>query len=323
MIASTFDGHDEMRDPHPLLISVALSLAACAAPEPAGRSSFDLADLVPEVQDLPEWEIVEGPTEYAPGTLYEYLNGGADRYVTSGFQRLLHLRYQLGGDPLASVALDLYDMGDELGAFAIYSAGRPADGEPRAWGAEGYRDGSIACAYRGRLYIHGAADDERQELLTMVEELVRRAASAAPGSTTGPAVLDLLPVTGRVPRSERYVPEHLLGHAFLPGGVIATYGTEAARGELFFTETQDRETADEALLAFREHLSARATVTSRLDLPGSGGFAFVDPLLGSGTVVRSGSWIVGVHGTLDDRARVELIADLLDRLAASAAKSSG
>ena len=91
----------------------------------AATPAVDLEGLLPSAAVLDDgWRVVDGPTSHGPDTLYEYLDGGAERYVDHGFRRLVHARYQRGDDPLACVTVDVFDMGDALGAFGIFSAGR-------------------------------------------------------------------------------------------------------------------------------------------------------------------------------------------------------
>ncbi len=147
--------------------------------------------------------MAEGPSSFSPDTLWEYLNGGAPRYEAYGFERLVHSRYQLGEDPLASVIADVYDMGSALGAFGIYRSIRPSDAVVRTWGAEGYRSGTVAAAWKGAVFVHAAADDERPELIEAMEMIVSRVCDRADGGLMPPPILDSLPPKGLVPYSER------------------------------------------------------------------------------------------------------------------------
>ena len=133
-----------------LWVPVAISLAiACGAGEEPGDVAPGLAGLLPDETTLPGWRIADGPVVYDPVSLYEYLNGGAPLYLDFGFEELVHVRYRLGDDDLSSVTLDIFDMGSELGAFGLCRSGRPADAEVRDWGAEGYRSGAVAAAWKG------------------------------------------------------------------------------------------------------------------------------------------------------------------------------
>lgn len=280
-------------------------------PVPAGT---DLARLVPEASTLEGWIAAEGPDEYLPDSLYLYLDGGAPRYLTYGFRELVHVRFQLGDDLLSSVMLDAYDMGDDLGAFGIYSSGRSPDSEPRDWCVEGHRTGTVAAAWKGSVFVHAEADDDRPELIEMIERLVARACAEIPGDDSAPAILAVLPPEDLIPRTERYVADDLLGHAFLPGGVLAGYETEGRGAELFFSDLGNEAAVGEAMDALRAHYSLFGTIEDELLGIDALGFRFSDPGLGSGAVVGAGRYVAGVHGDLPQDAQSRLLARLVEDL---------
>jgi hypothetical protein len=287
---------------HLWLVAVLIVLVACAQGNPPGPAGVDLEGLLPEASSLESWRIVEGPSSYTPDTLWEYLDGGAPRYEAYGFERMIHSRYQLGNDSLASVTADVYDMGSELGAFGIYSSIRSPDATFHSWGAEGYSFGTVAAAWKGQVFAHVAADDERPELIEMMQLLAAHVCDEVTGSVSLPTVLQRLPQEDLVLHSERYEATDLLGHAALGGGVLATYEIDGRRGEFFFSELANEAAAQEALEAFRREKERWAEVA---DAPA--GFRFQDPGAGSGTVLRAGRFVAGVHGELPFEAQEELL----------------
>jgi hypothetical protein len=289
-------------------------VVGCGGGEAPIEERPDLAGLVSAASSLAGWTVAEGPTEHTPATLYEYLDGGADRYLSHGFRMLLHVRYQLGADPLASVTLDVYDMGSELGAFGIYGAARPLEVDVEPWGAEGYRVGTIAAAWKGSVYVHGEADDERPELIAMLELSVAGVSGRAKGEASLPSVLAPLPVDGRVAQSERYVPADLLGHSFLPGGVLATYEIEGQRAELYIRDLSSEAAAGEALEMLRTHLSKWGSVEGEVTSLGGGGFRYSDPTLGAGTTVSAGRHVAGIHGEMGIQTREAVLGALVEAL---------
>jgi pimeloyl-ACP methyl ester carboxylesterase len=270
-----------------------------------------LAALLPPAGSLEGWSLAEGPLTFRPDSLYEYLDGGAPRYLDYGFREAVHVRYAFGGDPLAAVTLDVYDMGSTLGAFGIYSSARPLEVAPRSWGAEGYRSETVAAAWKGRVYVHVEADDERPALVGMAERLVESVAERTEGETASPAILRPLPPEGRVPRSERYVARDLLGHAFLPGGVLARYALDGREAEMFFSELRDAPEAAAAAARFRAHYALRGTIVREAPAVGAGVFDYEDPVWGSGTVAVAGRFVAGVYGELSGEARRSLLGDLV------------
>jgi len=288
--------------------AVLAALLACAQ-EPPALTGLDLESLFPEPSLLEGWQLAEGPSSFSPDTLWEYLNGGAPRYEAYGFERLVHSRYQLGEDPLASVIADVYDMGSALGAFGIYRSIRPPVAEARTWGAEGYRSGTVAAAWKGAVFVHAAADDERPELIEAMEMIVSRVCDEADGGVSPPIILDPLPPQGLVPCSERYVASNLLGHAAFGEGVVATYEIDGLRGELFFSELESEDVAWQAVESYRQEKERWAEVA---DAPA--GFRFQDQGSGSGTVLQAGRFVAGVHGDLPFEAQDDLVERLIARL---------
>jgi hypothetical protein len=274
------------------LALAALSLAlgiGCAEPP-----ATDLARLIPDSGSVDGWMLVGEPATYGPDRLYDYLDGGAERYLSYGFRRLIHLRYQRGGDAGTGVTIDLFDMGSDLGAFGIYSMARRPESRLEQWGVEGWSERDVAHAWKGSVYLHGLTDDPESSSIDALHRLMARAASQIPGAASPPRVLDPLPVAGRVPRSEQYVAADLMGHSFLPGGVLASYRCDGHDARLAYSDLGSEASAQGAVDRLRDHWLARAAVEGTSS-PGGGGFRYADAKLGSGVVVAAGQFVASVH----------------------------
>jgi len=292
------------------LAAAALVLGIGCAEPPAA----DLDRLIPDDGSVDGWMLVGEPAEYGPDELYDYLDGGAERYLSYGFRRLVHLRYQRGGDGGTGITLDLFDMGSDLGAFGIYSMARRPEFRLERWGAEGWSERDVAHAWQGSVYLHGLTDDPEPSSIDALHRLMARAADQIPGEPSPPRVLDSLPVAGRVPRSEQYVAADLMGHSFLPGGVLASYRFDGHDARLVYSDLGSEASAQGAVDRLRDHWLARAAVEDTSS-PGGGGFRYADAELGSGMVVAAGRFVVAVHGDRPDLP-VEVAQDLLAELVA-------
>jgi len=277
----------------------------------AGSTAAGVTALLPPAAFFEGWSIAEGPLTFRRDSLYEYLDGAAPRYLDYGFREVVHVRYGLGSDPQAAVTLDVFDMGSTLGAFGIYSSARPPGVEPRPWGAEGYRSETVAAAWKGPVYVHVEADDERPALVGMTERLVAGVVEQAPGEAAAPAILRPLPPEGRVPRSERYVARDLRGHAFLPGGVLATYALDGREAELYFSELEDATKAEAAVVRLRAHHAQGGAIVREVRTAGASGFGHEDPTWGNGIVVAAGRYVAGIQGDLPDEAQRRLLDSLV------------
>ena len=209
-------------------------------------------------------------------------------------------------------------MGSDLGAFGLHRSGRPPEAEVRKWGAEGYRSGTLAAAWKGNVSIHAEADEDLPELIEAMEGLVAQVADGVVGGTSLPQIIGLLPSDGLVRWSERIIAKDLMSHAFLPGGVLATYRVADDEGTVFFSDLAGEHAATEAMAELRAHHEQWGEIVEDIDSIGGEGFRFSDPGLGSGAVVSAGSFVVGIHGNLPLDVQMDLLGRLVDSLASAA-----
>lgn len=287
-------------------------LFACSA-----QQGVDLGALLPKESVLDGWTTTEGPIEYGPEDLYDYLNGAAERYLSYGFVQALHVRYEIEGDDRSGITLDLYDMGSDQGAFGIFSMGRRRNSPAFDWGAEGSAAGNAAQAWRGRIFVHGVADYEEPNAVSALHGMIRDVTGKTPGEGSRPVVLGPLPDHGLMPRSEQYVAADLLGHSFLPGGVLATYRIDGHEARLFFSDLGSAARAGEAVVLLEDRMVMRIDVHSTPS-PGAGGFSYSDPEAGSGTVIAAGRFVAGIQSDMPDlpvESQHLLLGVLVKRLA--------
>ena len=315
-----------MPDPTRGLLPLALVLAflaggASAGEGPAGRG-VAVGELLPAAASLPGWIAVEGPVDYGPDTLFEYIDGAARMYHAFGFTRLAHVRYEPENGDGSSIVLDIYHMGDELGAYGIYTNTRPPEIEPLDWGAEGYRQDRVAAAWRGAIYVHAEAEGADPASAELLERLVAGVAAAAPGEPSLPRMARLLPREGFVRNSDRYVANDLLGHACLPGGMLAEYAVEEGEYLLFVSDAgaiPDARAAVETLRKYEREDGELLEQPSRL---GDGGFRAIDPGLGRGIVVSKGRFVAGIWGGSSEAAARLILGALLTNLGPSPSDGS-
>lgn len=263
---------------------------------------------------LQGWRVADGPTAYLPDTLYEYLDGGAPRYLSYGFRKLLHIRYETASPPHAGVTLDLFDMGDSLAAFGIYRSGLGETDTPREWCTEGYRSESVGAGWKGSLFVHVLADNESPDQVALIEKLLERTCQDIVGERSFPAILDLLPEEGRVPRSERYIPADLLGHEFLPGGVLASYEYDGRRAQIFLSDLGNAASATEALARLREHHGGRGEIIGEASSIGAAGFRFSTSGHATGVAVAVGRHIAGIQGSQPPEVQDRLLGSFVGKL---------
>ena len=88
---------------------------------------------------------------FTPETLFEYINGGADLYLTYDFQELKVAEYL--NEKKASVILEVYRHKTPIHAFGIYSQERLPDADFLEIGSQGYIETNVLNFLAGSTYV--------------------------------------------------------------------------------------------------------------------------------------------------------------------------
>ncbi|MFB0515893.1 MAG: DUF6599 family protein, partial [Candidatus Neomarinimicrobiota bacterium] len=84
------------------------------------KGSSNIVGLLPDTVE--GWKIGRRDREYDHTNLYDYLNGGAELYLSYGFQGLINRTYTQPGQP--EIFVDIFDMGNSRNAFGVFSHSR-------------------------------------------------------------------------------------------------------------------------------------------------------------------------------------------------------
>ncbi len=263
--------------------------------------AMPLESFIPK-KNLPnDWTLIHGPQIYNRKTLFEHINGQAELYLKYGFQRSVFAIYQNRKNEKDQIELDVYDMGNVLQAFGIFSRFRNED-RPAGFGLDSYLDDHSALFYKGKYFVMLYATETSPDLLRKFSKLVSLKIS---DPSPPPKEISYFPKNGLKPGSIQYFSEGLLGHQFLKRGFQGIYveKTEAkAEGKdkeskLFLAIYRDSQKAISALNAYKEDLSKKENVISggiielkTLAVRGE------DPYQGKVLVVQKGFYLLGIVG---------------------------
>lgn len=205
-----------------------------------------LAALLPKVEG---WQEEETRRSYFPETLFEYINGAAESYLSYDFRELLVAQYNQEASG-ANLTVEIYDMGTSLNAFGIFSAERYPDNKPVNIGDLGYMEDSTFNFFAGRYYVKVVAfglDDQGQDIIS---EFALKIDSAIKEKGVLPPLLSVFPRENLVPQSEKYIKKNFMGQAFLHDGYSAGYKFEGNELEAFFVDAASEKEADQILNQF-------------------------------------------------------------------------
>ena len=255
---------------------------------------------------LPEgWRQIGSPQVYNQKNLFNRINGQAELFFKYGFQKSVFALYQNKSNSKDQIELDLYDMGNVLQAFGIFSKFRGGD-RPAGVGLESYLEDTSLVFYKGRYFVMLYATEADPSLL---KRMAMTISSSIADSTPAPKEIDYFPKDGLKPGSIEYHPEGLLGYQFFKRGFQGVYIQKnqdkvqgKAEGEdkeyhLFLVILKDPKDAEDALKTYRDSLSKRGKVDSEIPTPfASNALKGEDPNRGKVIVVTKGFYLAGITG---------------------------
>jgi hypothetical protein len=276
-----------------------------------GAPVADLRTLLP-AQDLPAgWALAEGPRTYSKKTLFEHVNGQAVLYLSYGFQRSVFAVFQNGKEPENQIEVDIYDLGNVLNAFGVFSRFRNDD-RPGGVGLDSYVDDRSFLFYKGRYFVMLYATETNASVL---KQLAMTLSSKIVDSSPPPKEIDLFPKNGLKAGSIQYFPEGLLGHTFLGRGFQASYVDEgdpvppAQAGEpaLFLAIFKTPQAAKDALTTYRSYISKKGKLLPWTPATlGPDAWKGEDPYQGPLIVVQKGLHLGGARGFPEKRGELHV-----------------
>jgi len=220
---------------------------AFAFSQEAVRSS--LQTLLPQISG---WTFSEPPQTYLPGTLFEYIDGAAEAYLSYDFKELVVAQYKEENSK-AALTLEIYDLGNDKNAFGIYSAEKYPESRFISVGNQGYVEEGTLNFIVGSCYVKLLCYDcgeNAEGILNLFAQDVEKRIKLK-GSL--PQALSFFPKEGLIPNSEKFIRRNFLGFSFLHDGYLASYKDKDLEFDLFIIEGKNETDAADML---KQYLSA-------------------------------------------------------------------
>ena len=188
--------------------------------------------------EMTGWKQDGKPQVFSPRTLYEYINGAADLYLTYEFQDLNVAEYK--GEGKAAVTVEVYRHGDSTQAFGIYSQERLANARFLDIGAQAYQEPNVLNFIAGPYYvkINGYSTGAEDEKIMLA--FGRKMEEVLGGKSALPKILSSFPPEGRKKNTEKFVSKNFLGYSYLHSGYTADYEVGDKKFKIFAIEGKDR-----------------------------------------------------------------------------------
>ena len=158
-------------------------------------------------------------------TLYRYINGGAELFLSHGFDAAASRRYARDDQP--EITVDIFRMQRPQDAFAVYSLSR--EREDGGFGQGAQVGAGLLLFWKHRYFVSIIASPQTPESREAVRELARRIDEAIPETGPLPDIVTLLPADGRRPASVRHFRHHAWQnvYGFISSENILGIGDEA------------------------------------------------------------------------------------------------
>jgi len=206
--------------------------------------------------------------DYEGEALYDYINGGAELFLSYGLKGMTGCKYN--GDGLPQVTVEVYEMTSSANAFGVYTQGR--DREEHEYGQGSQRFSDFILFWKDRFYIlitAQKATPESEKAMTHLAVLLDKAIQ-----TTGsiPAIVSDLPQEGLSDGGYLYFHHYVWLNAYLfiadyniinitdkTDAVLAKYGNADKRCYLLMADYADENEAAKAFGQLKEKFAPEAT----------------------------------------------------------------
>ncbi len=282
-----------------------------------------IESFIPKVAPV-GWALREAPETFTHESLFEHIDGQADLFVQYGFEKSVFAIYRKVDTLDDKIDVDIYDMGNSLQAFGIFSRFRQ-DESPANIGLDSYIGDRYAIFYKGKYFVILQATESNP---STVKRLAVDIESLILDNSPPPQEIGYFPKGGLKPGSIEYFPDGLLGHQFLKRGFKASYvendeqkiepqdTSQIKDFRLFLAMFRSPQEAIDALKLFKENLLKKGKLTKTASARfGPEIVIGTDPYQGKTIVAQKGPFLLGAVGFAQDEAGEQRLSELMNRLA--------
>ena len=249
--------------------------------------------------EMTGWRLDGKPQVFSPRTLYEYINGAADLYLTYEFQDLSVAEYK--GEGKAAVTVEVYRHGSPTQAFGIYSQERLANARFLDIGAQGYQEPNVLNFVAGPYYvkINGYSTGTEDERIMLA--FGRKMGETLGGKSSLPQILSSFPREGMKKNTEKFISKNFLGYSYLHSGYTADYEVDGKKFKIFVIEGQDAGDCRGMMESYLKQTGNEGKAVSE------GPYRLKDRYHGDIDLFWKGKWIWGIVDLNDPEIRSKFL----------------
>ncbi|MBN2610316.1 MAG: hypothetical protein JXB00_02050 [Bacteroidales bacterium] len=208
------------------------------------------------------WKVSESVNLDDHDALYEYIDGGAEQFISYGYQHAVSKIYIKEGEP--EVRVEIFDMGSSKNAYGIFSNIRYEENDEFGQGSQ-YVTGALFF-WKSNYYISISTIEETMSSIKFIREMAKNILAQVPEKGPKPEILDILPEEGLDQNGILYFHHYIWLNSYFfisndnillinddTDAVYAKYGTPENRLFLLVIDYKNEALLDKAYRSFVKH----------------------------------------------------------------------
>ncbi len=261
---------------------------------------------------IPEFILPLTPPElFNPDNLYEKINGQAGLYLSAGFLRLKSQSFGKAGNGDLWVDLFVYDMGNVLNAFAVFSMQRRDDGVPVSLGEFSYRVENALFFVHGPYYVEIIASMAKVEASEIMQSIAESFIRENQVDVKPIPELSLFPTSNIIENNISLIPSNAFGYDGLNRVFTAGYRLGDNKITAFISHRESPLKAEQLALKYHEFLMKYGGKTAKSEM-GIKGARIVTISGAYEVIITHGPYLAGVHEAVD-KGQAEYLAGIVKK----------
>lgn len=196
--------------------------------------------------------------DYSGEALYDYINGGAEMYMSYGLVGMTGCKYN--GEGMPQITVEVYEMTESRNAFGVFTQNRDREEYDYGQGSQSFND--FILFWKDKYFVIVSAQKATPESTEAIRFMAKTVDKAIEGKGTVPAIVDALPREGLMAAGFLYFHHYIWLNAYMfiadfnilnigaaTDAVLGKYGPSDARAILLLVDYPD---SGEAIVAGRQ-----------------------------------------------------------------------
>jgi len=205
---------------------------------------------------------------YTSKNLFDYIDGGAELYLSYGLVGMTGCKYN--GDSLPQVNVEIYEMIDSKNAFGVYTQSRDKEESDYGQGSQSFPD--FILFWKNKYFVIVNTQEITPESRKAIQYLAKLVDESIPETGDKPDIINLLPKKELAPAGFLYFHHYIWLNAYIfiadyniinldeqTNAVLAKYGDADARSYLLLVEYPDQEKAIAAYKQLKDKFAPEST----------------------------------------------------------------